>query len=260
MQIYLINLDRQPLRLQRMEALLQGLPYRRIAAVDGRAVAGPERRDNSRPQSCENLSRYERACTLSHRAAWQEFLAGQERYACILEDDIFLSADFFRFIKDESWIPEDCVRMKIETYQQKVFVTRAHTKCLNRMASVLLSLHFGTAAYIVSRPGAAALLERTTVLDRTCDRLIFDEDAIRNHHPIYQLIPALCIQAQHIRAEFAFEEMQSSIQPKPLKLPKTLRQRIRLEVCRPFRQLHAAAGQIIFQCRANARRMAVPYA
>jgi glycosyl transferase family 25 len=174
MQIYLINLDRHPLRLQRMANLLHGLPFKRIAAVDGRMVAGPEQRDGSRPSGGENLSRYEKACALSHRAAWQEFLAGQETYACILEDDIFIGPDFSRFIQDESWIPANCDLMKIETNNHKVFVARAKTKCLDRTASALLSLHFGTAAYIVSRRGAAALLERTTVMDRTCDRLVFD--------------------------------------------------------------------------------------
>jgi len=259
MQVYLINLDRQPLRRKRMEELLRGLPYRRITAVDGRTVAGPERRDISRPQSCENLSRYERACTLSHRAAWQEFLAGQERYACILEDDIFLSPDFSRFIKDDSWIPGDCDRMKIETYQQKVFVTRAHTKCLNRKASVLLSLHFGTAAYIVSRADAAALLERTTVLDRTCDRLIFDEDAIRNHHPIYQLIPALCVQNARSRNGIPFPEMESAIQPATVVKRKTVLTKIKMELTRPLNQLMDRLQTLVRERRLRARCGVVPF-
>ena len=45
--------------------------------------------------------------------------------------------------------------------------------CLDRSAAALCSLHLGTAGYIVSRQGASALLERTRILDRTVDRVIF---------------------------------------------------------------------------------------
>jgi glycosyl transferase family 25 len=107
MQIYLINLDRHSQRLQRMTSLLEGLPFQRIAAVDGRTVAGSEQRDRSRPTGRENLSRYDQACTLSHQCAWREFLAGTEKYVCVLEDDIHVSPDFSKFINDESWIPAD---------------------------------------------------------------------------------------------------------------------------------------------------------
>ena len=260
MKIYLINLNRHPQRLERMEKLLQGLPFQRISAVDGRTVPGPERRDHSRRTSRENLSRYDRACTLSHRLAWENFLAGTEKYACILEDDIALSPDFPKFVRDESWIPKNGDLVKIETSGHKVMLSRETKKCLDRTAAVQFSIHYGTAAYIVSRKGAAGLLERTEVIDQPTDFLLFDEAAARRHFPIYQLCPALCVQGSNRPDGITIPEMRSAIQPAPLAKRKTVLQRIGLECARPFLQLSSAARIFFRQKRLRARRGAVPFA
>lgn len=260
MKIYLINLDRHPQRLQRMEKLLHGLAFQRIPAVDGRAVAGPAQRDLTRPPSLENLSGCDKACTLSHRLAWQDFLAGTEKYACVLEDDIHLSPDFPRFINDESWIPKNGDLVKIETFAQKIFVSRQSVACLDRSASVLLSLHYGTAGYIVSRKGAADLLQRTAVIDLPADWIVFNEAAIQRHYPIYQLSPALCVQGINVPDGIAFAEMQTSIQTRPVKPPKSMPQRIYVEASRPIRQLSDALRRQVFQWRHQARRLTVPFA
>jgi glycosyl transferase family 25 len=260
MKIYLINLDRHPQRLKRMENLLRGLPFRRIAAVDGRTVAGPEERDGSLPPSCENLSRYEKACTLSHRAAWREFLAGQKRYACILEDDIFISPDFQKFMSDPSWIPPGCDLVKIETCCQNVMLSRVEAGALDRALTELRSLHQGTGAYILSRRGAEILLAETTRPRLPVDFVVFDNEVLRRHGPLLQLVPALCVQAHHLPDGIIFGEMQSSIQPRPVKRPKPLLKRIRLEAGRPFRRWQAAVGRLAFQLGAKARRTIVPYA
>jgi glycosyl transferase family 25 len=260
MKIYLINLDRHPQRLERMEKLLQGLPFQRISAVDGRTVPGPEHRDPSRRTSRENLSRYERACMLSHRLAWEIFLAGREKYACVLEDDIYISPDFPKFVTDESWIPEDGNLVKIETSGHKVMLSRETNKCLDRTAAVQFSIHYGAAAYIVSRKGAADLLERTKVIDRPADFLLFDELAVRRHFPIYQLCPALCVQGSNRRDEIAFPELQSAIQPARAPERKSFPQKIRLEITRPFLQLAAALKIFLMQKWRRARRGAVPFA
>jgi len=260
MKIYCINLDRHPHRMERMRRCLQGLKFERIPAVDGKTLCGLERRDASRPMGAGNITRYELGCILSHRRAWSRFLADGGDYSCLLEDDVVLSPDFSKFISDASWIPSRCDVVKIETYCEKVMLSRTGVGALDRVLSELRSPHLGTGAYILSRGGAEMMLAETANPVLPLDLAIFGSDFLERHGPLFQLSPALCVQARHIQAGIAFEEMQSSIQPKPLKLPKTLRQRIRLEVCRPFRQLHAAAGQIICQCRANARLRAVPYA
>jgi glycosyl transferase family 25 len=259
MKIYCINLYRHPLRMERMRRYLQGLPFERIPAVDGKTLRGPERRDASRPMAADNLTRYELACIQSHRLAWSRFLADGGAYGCVLEDDVVLSPDFPKFVGDTSWIPSRCHLVKVETYCEKIMLSRTVFGAWDRVLTELHSLHRGCAAYILSRSGAEILLAETSKPGPPLDLVIFDPRLHLRHGPLFQLVPALCVQAQHIPGGITFEELQSSIQPKPVKLPKTLRQRIHVEVCRPFRQLHAAAGRIIFQLRANARRMAVPY-
>jgi len=120
MQIYVINLAEKTGRWSRMAGLLQGLPFHRIAAVDGQTIDGPE--TNIRTPK-KLLSRYHQACLLSHRAAYQAFLAGPDRYGCVLEDDVFISPDFPRFINNEDWIPPGCDVIKIETTQAFVWFT-----------------------------------------------------------------------------------------------------------------------------------------
>ena len=252
MQIFVINLDAKPRRWQRMTELLQGLRFKRIAAVDGKTIEGPEQ--NGRPYPGV-LSRYHQGCILSHRAAYQAFLASTDRYCCVLEDDIFLSHDFHKFINDEAWIPQGCGLIKIETTRQPTWFLGQRIRCLDRHAARLNSLHFGTAAYIISRRGAEILLELTVKPDRAMDRIVFGRVARRRLHPIYQLIPALCIQGSHRGDGVTFPEMESSINrqappppdlPKTAPAPKTLLAKVKRELVRPFKQLRAlkkAAGR-----------------
>ncbi|HEX4796207.1 MAG TPA: glycosyltransferase family 25 protein [Humisphaera sp.] len=259
MQIFLVNLDRHPARLKRMLELLKGASFKRIAAVDGRTIEGLETRDPARPMSRDNLSRYEKACILSHRKAWLEFLAGSDDRCCILEDDVFIGPDFFRFMNDESWIPQDGDLVKIETFRNRIFVSRKEIHCLNRSAAQLLSLHFGTGAYILSRGMAEVLLEETCDPQRTLDRILFDETAIARRSPIYQLLPALCIQGQNLENGILFQEMQSAIKPKRLKKNKTVFERITIEVARPLRHLKYFVWAKARERQMQARHCIVPF-
>ena len=198
MRIYVINLDRQPQRLRRMTEILDGLSFERVEAVDGRKLDGLDAHDCLAPRSCENISRFERANVLSHRLAWTRFLDSDASHACVLDDDVFLSPDFPQFVNDASWIPAGGQLVKIETNKQRVFLSHQTSSCLNRSAAVLLSTHLGAAGYVVNRPGAETLLAATTRPDRPLDYLMFDHDAIRLRSPIYQIEPALCIQAKNL--------------------------------------------------------------
>jgi len=260
MKIYCINLDRHPLRMERMRKCLRGLEFERVPAVDGKTLHGPEYRDVSRPSGADNISRYELACVQSHCVTWSRFLAGGEPYCCVLEDDVVLSPDFPKFVSDTSWIPSRCDVVKIETNCEKVMLSRTAFGALGRTLAELRSLHMGGAAYIVSRRGAEMLLAETSRPGLPPDLVMFDPDFYPRHGQLLQLIPALCVQVQHIPGGIVFDELHSSIQPKPVKLPKTLAKRIRLELCRPFRQLYASAGHLAFQLRVNAQHRVVPYA
>jgi glycosyl transferase family 25 len=260
MKIYCINLDRHPLRWERMQRNLQGMAFERIPAVDGKTLAGSECRDPSQPTGADKMTYCELACFYSHRLTWTRFLAGREPFGCVLEDDMFLSPDFPKFISNPSWIPPGCQLVKIETACEKVMLSRVEVGASDRVLTALHSLHPGTGAYILSRRGAEILLAETTRPCLPVDLTIFDTDILRRHGPLLQLVPALCVQGHHLPGGIVFGEMQSSIQPKPVKRHKPLLRRIRLEACRPFQQWRTAVGRVAYQLCARARRQIVPYA
>ena len=258
-----------------MKNLLPDLAVRRVAAVDGKMLTGPEANDLSRPPSPETLSRYNRGCVLSHRQAMQEFLAGGESHGCVLEDDVFISPDFFHLVKKTDWIPKGCHLVKLETTRQEVTIARRGIACGDRHLFRLRSLHFGTAAYIISRRGAERLLEMTQRPDRSIDRILFEPAGLKNMGPVYQLVPAPCIQAGHHPGGIIFPELKSSIQPQPSK-PATpnspmpsgpVRQpsfnKLSRELRRPFCQLNGRArfltGELLDRLR-GVRRVRVPFA
>lgn len=232
MQTFVINLDRHQQRMKRMATLLKGLPFRRIAAVEGKELDGPETDGPQYPP----VSKYNRACALSHRLVWNEFLKTGDPFACVLEDDITLSADFAKFVLDEAWIPLGIDLLKIETYLQKVSLLRQNTPGQGRSIAALRSRHFGTAGYIVSRRGAEALLPVTETIDRPVDHILFGKQPLNEKLPRHQLFPALCTQSQHLENGITFSEMESAIAQNRRTTKEPFLCKMRAEIIRPFRQ------------------------
>jgi GR25 family glycosyltransferase involved in LPS biosynthesis len=98
MQIYVINMDKATDRLSRIKHQLEtlGLPYKRIEAVDGKAL--------NIKDSCTNPYQFylrqrrdclpgEVGCMESHRLAWKTALKQNCDYTLILEDDAILPDD-----------------------------------------------------------------------------------------------------------------------------------------------------------------------
>jgi glycosyl transferase family 25 len=256
-----------------MQNLLQGLKFKRVSAVDGITIDGSESRNPLLPMTYELLSRYERGCILSHRAVWREFLNGNDPYCCVLEDDVYVSPDFPRFINHDGWFPKNCALLKIETIKQEIFISRKTTVCLDRKSAILNSLDFGTAAYIISRRGAQILLEGTIRPARALDVFIFDNEG-RRKLPSSVLFPALCLQANRRTDGVIFPELASSIQsnlqadqlnPPAVKVPvrRTLLNKIRRELFRPFCQLSdliKPAAILIHERWKGVRRCKIPFA
>jgi len=228
---------------------LAGLPFERIAAVDGRSVDGPERREPIRPLGYEHLTRYERACILSHRKAWSRFLESGERLACVLEDDVTLSPSFGDFVLDESWFPADGRIIKLETYDQPVVLSRRTIPCRGRTFAPLRTKHLGTAAYVVNRAAAVFYLKETIRPDLPLDYFIFGNSAVKTHSPVYQLSPALSIQAKRLPGGIAFPELASSIESEAPKVRKPFLLKIKNEVRRPFLHL----GEFLWSIASGSR-------
>lgn len=245
-----------------MANLLVGLNFRRIAAVDGKNLEGPEYNTPGRQICPEMLSRYNRACLLSHRMVCQEFLSGSDPYCCVLEDDVLISPDFPDFMNGIDWIPADAHAVKIETMGGSVWLAGKTIVCLNRVAKRLRSSHLGTAGYVVSRPGAQIILDLTIKPDRSIDRLLFEDDGLKKLRT-YQLVPALCIQSSRSGEKMIIQELESTIQPKAtISVPaprKPAWNKIQRELSRPFRQLPGFPTWVARHCQGT-RRHRVPFA
>jgi glycosyl transferase, family 25 len=191
MKIYLINLDRHPDRLAHMSEQLSGIAFERVAAVDG----------TNNPPVPKGLSRFEMACLESHKAVWRTLLAGPDRQVCVLEDDLHIWPDFPALIGDESWIPADAHAVKLDTYFQKVKLGDLRAAFPGRQLARLYTRHQSSAAYLVTRAGAARYLELTANPRLPADYAIFPTNPRRFGLRIYQLTPAIAVQDHLRRAE-----------------------------------------------------------
>ena len=181
MHIVYINLDRHHERRIRMDALLQGLPFQRLAAVDGTRL----------PETSSPLSPFEIACLESHRQAAQLLVDSDAAHVCILEDDVHLGNEFAEFICDESWIPSGVDIIKLETMLQSVRLGQP-VAARNRNLHRLYTRHHGTAGYILSRRGAHQLLTMTQNPQKPLDHIIFPD--IAKQLIMLQISPAIVIQ------------------------------------------------------------------
>jgi glycosyl transferase family 25 len=184
MKVYLINLDRHPDRLAHMRDQLNGIAFERIAAVDG----------SSLPPTAKGLTRFELACLESHKVAWRQFLAGPEAHACFLEDDLHIWPGFAALVASEAWIPADAHSIKLDTYLQAVELGDKRAAISGRELARLHSRHQSSAAYILSREGAARYLELTARAALPADYALFPNRPSRVGLRIYQLCPAIAIQ------------------------------------------------------------------
>ncbi len=184
MKIYLINLDRDASRLAHMRDQLNGLAFERISAVDG----------SNLPPTTRGLTRFELACLESHRIAWRQFLNGPGDSACIIEDDLHIWPGFAALTESASWIPPDAHSIKLDTYLQKVELGEKQVAVGNRQIARLYSRHQSSAAYVVTRKGAARYLDLTASALLPADYALFPNHPRRLGLRIYQLIPAIAIQ------------------------------------------------------------------
>jgi glycosyl transferase family 25 len=201
MRIYLINLARRPDRLAAIlrRAAPLGLALERVEAVD---AAGGEPVDRWFKQGgpLGEIPQGDKACLLSHRRAWEMFLAGGESHAVFLEDDVRLSASAPALLASGNWIPADAAVVKLEHYGpagQRVLLGDIRKAGEDFRLGRMLSRHTGAAAYILSRRAAEILL-RQTRFDLPVDHLLFNPNNSRLFASLspWQLVPAIARQAQ----------------------------------------------------------------
>ena len=184
MKVYLINLDRHPDRLAHMRNQLNRIAFERVSAVDG----------SNQPPTAKGLTRFELACLESHRVAWRQFLASPAAHACFLEDDLHIWPGFAALVGSEAWIPADAHSIKLDTYLQTVELGDKRAAIGRRELARLYSRHQSSAAYVLTREGAARYLELTADASLPADYSLFPNHPRRVGLRIYQLVPAIAIQ------------------------------------------------------------------
>lgn len=194
--IHVLNLAREPGRLARIGAALDGfgLGWRRAEAIDRLAVpaadlaaafgAGPL--SAAYPATPGDM-----ACSLGHRRLWEEIAGGRAEAAVVLEDDARLSPTFPAFAAEgvaRLMAGHDMGALKLEYWPgpqaSRRFPLGAPLgagpggagpggTALYRLRSGFL----GTCGYVLTARGAEALLTRFPVLTVPVDHFLFGRSA-----------------------------------------------------------------------------------
>ncbi|MBA4178039.1 MAG: glycosyl transferase [Leptothrix sp. (in: Bacteria)] len=163
LQTWVINLDRAPDRLARVSAQLQRLqlPFRRLPAVDARALTAEQRAalDEAAYRRKHGMSPVpgELGCYLSHVAVMRAFLVSDAGFALVLEDDVLLTDSLPAVLQGlmrhaGRWDVVKLSAVHRGTPQRCLEVAPGH-----RLA-VMLSRCTGSSAYLMNRRAAQAYL------------------------------------------------------------------------------------------------------
>ena len=199
MKLYVINLDRSPDRLDRLEKIFGNLNlgFTRVAAIDGLHLDEKFIADVRRHQLWPDpLTRGEIACFLSHRAVLEKVAAGDDDFAAIFEDDVILSGDAGDFLNNDHWIPAGADIVKIETHYKKVWLGKSQTLKQGYQIAPLKSRHIMAAGYIVSRQAATRLCTMMGKITFPFDHFLFNPKChVFEQFEMWQLDPAIVRQA-----------------------------------------------------------------
>lgn len=169
--VFLINLDRSPERLARIDQQLRSLDvaYTRVPGVDGRFLdpalrAAP--RGNEwyfRPMENGDIGTYQ-----SHRVCWQRVLDEGLDWAIVLEDDVALAPAFRAVPAAIAQLPQDWDLVKLSNGWRRRMTWR-----LGRAGEfdvvAFYKIPAGTQGYAVSRRGAERLLRGQRRIMRPVD-------------------------------------------------------------------------------------------
>ncbi|MES1964854.1 glycosyltransferase family 25 protein [Psychrobacter sp. AH5] len=150
------------------------------------------------------LSPIELACMMSHVAIWQKMINENIPYITIFEDDVYLGQDAKYLLNSSEWIKPEWNIIKIETVYNKVFLASKSQDILSskRCITQLKGKHLGAGGYILSLKGIKLLLDYTFNKPLLpIDEIVFKNFITQSSEPVYQMVPALCIQDIIINAD-----------------------------------------------------------
>lgn len=173
-----------------------GLPIERISGVLGKALSPEETVAVLKPTEfgyVYPLQASEIGCFLSHRKAWEAFLASGEKWGMVLEDDARLAKEFPLIMGREDWLPDDLDCLKLGS--GGLSVTARDVRPIPGIGAIFRQVRptsFNTACYVLSVAAAKDLLAMTTRFNCPVDYMLFSPwfEFFRTHK-VYRLDPLL---------------------------------------------------------------------
>ncbi len=190
MKIYLINLDRDKERLEWAIGQLAafGLPFERMAAVNGRGLPDEE------VSSAYKRFRWwcalgrpirigEIGCALSHFTIYRKMLADGDCFACVLEDDVILEPEFGAILQE--------VEMFLDVTKPQVVLLSNHTgKSLGARGVVRCKGDRHSEGYVLTAKAAKSLLDVNYPMEAPCD--YWDRFVKKGAIELYHAFPSVC--------------------------------------------------------------------
>lgn len=190
-----------------------------------------------------DLTGGELACMMSHVSIWKKIIDESIPYLAVFEDDVYLGADAEYLLNTTNWIKPTWNIIKIEAFSKKVFLSSNYTKIAGckRQITQLKGENLGTAGYIISKDAAQIYLNciHNNVL-LPLDEMMFDYFINHGNEPVYQMVPALCIQEMLLNKEAALL---------PSSLVKDRKNRMYLETTSVLYKLKRETSRIGTQAR-----------
>lgn len=193
-----------------------------------------------------SLTPRELACMMSHVAIWKKAIDENIHYITIFEDDIYLGEDAESLLNSSEWIKPDWNIIKIEAFSKKVLLSTTRYNVLSNKRQIveLRGKNLGAAGYTISLKGAKSFLDYiVTHKIQPIDEIIFDIFVNKKIEPVYQMIPALCVQ------EMILKERQN-VFSLPSSLECERRDRMKLDKKRGLSKVKREANRLILQTKA----------
>jgi glycosyl transferase family 25 len=164
LEVFVINLDRRPDRMDAMTKMLNGLKikFERVSAIDGRSFNVWQHTNSLKTVFYHDLRMPTAgtiACYLSHRQVWEEIVSRNLHQAIIFEDDV-IPVNFDPAILDVDLGQTGLDQLRLEEWDRtdpgRIFTKPFSFPLLGRQAMGTPSA--GTGSYIVTLQGAEKLL------------------------------------------------------------------------------------------------------
>lgn len=165
MKTFVISLERAAHRREEFRRRHSWLQFEYLAATDGRVLAQRFQRIVSRANFVGDFSFGALGCLLSHRSAWRQQVERGWEYMVVLEDDVIVKEESFRF-----WTREIQSRFEWDVFFlgannqlcQPLFSSRSFFNFKHGVAAeAIQGTLFCSYGYVVRRDTAARLLRET---------------------------------------------------------------------------------------------------